>query len=166
MCRPILKQSLGVLSVLALAATARADLKTDTPKDVCAYLEKEGLRASEYHQASKGHYLATAVKRIGGADSVNLLVYNVDGEEPSRVTKVFLNLEIDDPAGAKAGHEALVSAGLVLVEKATGKKAPDAVRRALEKGGNGKWKVGDRSVEVTKIPKGKGPMYVQQLLIK
>jgi hypothetical protein len=166
MVRSTLTHSLIALAALALVAAARADLKKDAPKDVCAYLEKEDLKTSEYEEASKGHYVAAAVKRIGGKDSVNLLVYNVDGERPERVTKVWLNLEIDDPAGAKAGHEALVSAGPVLVEKATGKKAPDAVRRALQKGENGKWKVGEWSVEVSRIPKGGGPMYVLQLLIK
>lgn len=158
--------ALCAAAALTISAGARADLKEDAPKDVCAYLEKEELKAGEFRELSKGHFFASATKKIGGDESRNTLVYNVDGEQATRVTKVFLNLDIEDPAGAKEGHAALAAAGNVLVEKATGKKVPEPIRKALEKGENGKWKFGELTVEVTKITKGKGPKYVHQLLIR
>src|SRR5262245_17848739 len=122
MGRSILGYTICTVSVLALPASAWAGLKKDTPKEVCAYLEKEGFQTSEFKRLSKGLYFASAMKKVGAGESPNTLEYNVEGDQPTRVTKVYLNLNIDDPAGAQAGHAALLTAGGVLVEKATGKK--------------------------------------------
>ena len=61
----------------------------------------------------------------------------------------------------KAGDDTEVTALCIGPEKAV-----DAVRKALDKGEDGKWKVGDLSVEVSRIKKGDGTKYVVQLLIK
>jgi hypothetical protein len=166
MSRVIVHHTICVATALVLSAAAQADLKKDTPKEVCAYLEKEDIKTGPYNQLRKDLYFASGVKKLGMAESSNSLEYNVDGEQPDRVAKVWLNLNVEDPAGAKDGHAALVSAGRLLAEKATGRKPPDAIRKALEKGENGKWKLGELTVEANRIKKGDGKRYVMQLLIK
>src|SRR5262249_36610929 len=159
MHRPIFRYTVCTAAVLALTASARADLRKDSPKEVCAYLEKEDIKTGPYNQLRKDLYFASGVKKLGMAESSNSLEFNVDGHQPDRGAKVWLNLNVEDPAGAKDGHAALATAGRLLMEKATGRKPPDAIRRALEKGENGKWKVGDLAVEANRIKKGDGKRY-------
>jgi len=166
MSRMIVPNTLCAAAVLVISTAARADLKKDTPKDVCAYLEKEDIKTGPYNQLRKDLYFASGVKKLGTAESSNSLEYNVDGDKPDRVAKVWLNLNVEDPAGAKDGHTAFASAARLLMEKATGRKPPDAIRKALEKGENGKWKLGELTVEANRIKKGDGKQYVMQLLIK
>jgi hypothetical protein len=163
--RPV---GIALVAFVALAtAGARADLRKDAPAVVCAYLKDAGLGAGEYHKIGRDHYFASSPeKRVGAGEPASHLQYNVDGRQPSSVTKVYLNLTVNSEADAKAGHAALLDAGATLVERATGKPLPEKARRSIEGEKGGEWKVGGATVRVTKIdlPGGKG--YILQLLIE
>jgi hypothetical protein len=151
----------GVLA-LNLPGASGADFKTDKPAVVCGYLEKVGLKVTGYEKIGKDLYFASAEQSVGEDGST--IEYNVEGTKPGSVSKLYVNMKIKAAADAKLGRATLLAASEVLVQKSTGKPLPAEVRKSIEDGGDGTWKVGDCSVEVSKI--GKGDKYTLQIVIR
>lgn len=161
-----------VLGIVASSAVvALADLKNDSIKVICAYLENDGHKTGTWKKEIEGddtddaYFACSPKKEIGTGAVASSIAYYVTGKKNS-VEELSLTLNVFNRAESKLLHGQLLSAGSILIKKATGQPIPKQIKTAIEQGKGGEWKVGAAKVKIVReeFPSGKG--YDLSLIIK
>jgi hypothetical protein len=133
---------------------ARGDLVSDTPVVVANYLASSGLATRAYKALDPsvpGTFSASSPYQ--GLPSTgamkNNLAYYCEGTA-TKVTRIYLVLNVNSPADAASAHTALVEAATVLCKAALGKDMPAAIRDTLLKGSTQQWETGPYSLRSEK----------------
>ena len=156
-----LSPCVGLLLFLSLTAPliSYADYENSTPSEACGFMSAMGMATRGYKNPDNmGYFCSSPYKELGsGFPLANNIAYYAEGDA-KKVTKLKLVLNVNSKQEAKQAHTEMANSAGILLKKALNTALPQEAKDAILAGGNGKWKIGNANVSVTRIdwPTGKG----------
>jgi hypothetical protein len=144
-----------LLLLVALAASARADLKSDPPATVAAYLAPFDFPTKQWTPGGGlGRYhLAAVSDPEPGNTKINKFLYQCYGTEKT-VENLELHLALNSPADAAGAEDKMAKAVASLCQSATGARLPTQAATALAKKKSGEWKIKGYFLNIDNLPQG------------
>jgi hypothetical protein len=139
--------------------TSSAEYGNSNPSEACSFMRAMGMATRGYKNPDNmGYFCSSPYKELGtGFPLANNIAYYAEGNA-QKVTKLKLVLNVNSKQEAKPAHIELANSAEALLKKALNVALPKQAKEAILTGSNGKWKVGNSDISVTRIewPTGKG----------
>jgi hypothetical protein len=144
---------------LTVPWVCHAEYANPNPSDACSFMSAMGMNTRGYKNPDGiGYFCSSPYKELGtGFPFKNNIAYYAEGSE-EKVTNLKLVLNVNSKQEAKQAHAVLNDSAQTLLKKALSASLPQETQKAILAGSNGKWKIGNANVSVTRAdwPTGKG----------
>jgi len=154
----------------AVCSPSWAVLKDTNIKSTRTYLDDYGLSTLEWQLLWGSDFFASSpFKEIGSGfpktNNMAYLAYTIDGNI-NKAEKLTLVLRVNNKAMARAAHEEMLKAAIVLAKKALGTALPEVISRAIIQGNNANIKVGNTSIKLIRADWSTGMGYDLKVLFE
>lgn len=145
--------------VLSVPLVSRAEIKNINPSEACDFMSTRGMATRGYKNPDGiGYFCSSSYIEMGsGLPVKNNIAYYAEGDA-EKVTNLKLVLNVNFKQEAKQAHTELANSSEILMERALNAHLPQQVKEAILAGKNGKEKIGNVNIIITRVdwPTGKG----------